>query len=209
MAPAGPNRARLRAPPVRLLWVWGGVVLARTPPHTHRTARTDAGRPRGARCRHERPTLSVGRVFSSAGIALVRFPGYAAHMKNARPKNPRVHVTVTPSMAVKIDRVSQLTGQSKSGFVAELLIQSEPVLDRMIRVLEAAHAAREAYTEETIKGLEAAQERIEEQLGVVLEAFDEGTADLVQDAETISRRRRKGSVKPSEKGAEDEPGSLV
>ena len=57
-------------------------------------------------------------------------------------KNPRLTITLQPALSAQFRRLSELTGQSQSSIIAELLSGSEPVLERMIRVLEAAEAAK-------------------------------------------------------------------
>ena len=59
-------------------------------------------------------------------------------------KNPRLTITLQPSLAAQLRRLSELTGNSQSGLIAELLEGSGPVFDRMIKVMEAAKTAKEA-----------------------------------------------------------------
>lgn len=103
---------------------------------------------------------------------------------------PRLSITLTPSLAVKLDRLCELTGESKSGTVAEILEQAEPVFDRMIQVLEAAETAREAFSASLVSGLEDSQSAIEQQLGLILDHFDKGAAPILEMAEKVSRRAR-------------------
>ena len=53
-------------------------------------------------------------------------------------KNPRLTITLQPSLAAQLRRLSELTGNSQSSLIAELLEGSGPVFDRMIKVMEAA-----------------------------------------------------------------------
>ena len=56
--------------------------------------------------------------------------------------NPRLTITLEPSTAAQLRRMSELTGNSQSQMVSEILAQSSEVFERMIRVLEAAEVAR-------------------------------------------------------------------
>ena len=58
-------------------------------------------------------------------------------------KNPRLTITLTPSLAAQLRRLSELTGNSQSSLIAELLDGSGPVFDKMIQVLEAAAIAKD------------------------------------------------------------------
>lgn len=102
--------------------------------------------------------------------------------------NPRVNVTLKPSTAAILKRMSQLTGNSQSGLIAELLEANEDTFQRLVTVLEAAHMAKESLTEEMRSGLQEAQGKLETQLGLVLETLDEGTAPILAAAEKVRRR---------------------
>lgn len=108
--------------------------------------------------------------------------------------NPRLTITLKPATAALMRRLSELTGQSQSAMICELLETNEPVFTRLITVLQAAKDAKVALTQEMRAGLDDAQERIEQQLGLVLEAMDTATAPLLEEAERVQRRgaRRTG-----------------
>ena len=57
-------------------------------------------------------------------------------------QNPRLTITLQPSLAAQLRRLSQLTGNSQSSLISELLDGSAPVFDRLIRVLTAAEGAK-------------------------------------------------------------------
>lgn len=112
-------------------------------------------------------------------------------MRRMATSNPRLTITLTPTTAARLRRMSELTGNSQSAMISELLDGSGQVFDRLIVLLEAAHTAREAVTDETVAGLDRAQAKIEEQLGLVLENMDEGARPLLEHAEAIRRRARR------------------
>lgn len=105
--------------------------------------------------------------------------------------NPRLSVTLKPSTAEVLKRLSTLTGNSQSSMVSELLESSEAVFVRMLQVLEAATKAQDAAKLEVQTGLEQAQTRLEEQLGIVMESFDDYTGNLLEGLEGVKRRRVK------------------
>lgn len=87
-------------------------------------------------------------------------------------KNPRLTITLKPELSAHFRRLSELTGQSQSSIIAELLSGSEPVLERMIRVLEAAEAAKGAIKGRVARGLDDAQAKLEGALDIALTGLD-------------------------------------
>lgn len=120
-------------------------------------------------------------------------------------KNPRLTITLQPSLAAQLRKLSELTGNSQSGLIGELLEGSGPVFDRMIQVLEAAKTAKQAMKGKLAQNMEQAQTQMEQGLGMVLEGFDDITGSLLDEAEAVTRRgprrpehrtARKGSAGP-------------
>lgn len=103
-------------------------------------------------------------------------------------KNPRLSITLQPSFAALLKRLSQLTGNSQSHLVADLLESNELVFSRMVKVLEAAELVKTSAKTETAQRMDNAQSLIESQLGLVLDMFDTSTAPLLQEAERVARR---------------------
>lgn len=111
--------------------------------------------------------------------------------------NPRITITLTPELSVILSELSDLTGDSKSSIVADLLGQSAPVFERIIRALKAAKLLQieaEGGIAEIGLGLQRAQQRIETQLGLVLDDFDEGCRPILEQAEKVTRRGRRGGA---------------
>lgn len=113
--------------------------------------------------------------------------------------NPRISVTVQPSIDALLTRLSELTGQSKSAFVADLLENSMPILERMVIVIDAAKQAQVSLKDQSLKDMEEAEAKLHEVLGVTMDIFDEGTASILKESERIQRR------KSSAAGADDVP----
>lgn len=106
--------------------------------------------------------------------------------------NPRITITLQPSTHALLKRLSQLTGNSQSAIVGELLEGSEPIFERMTALLEAAAKLKAQglqATDEVRLGLEHAQARLEGQIGLAFDVMDEGGAPLLEQAERVSRRR--------------------
>lgn len=121
-------------------------------------------------------------------------------------KNPRLTITLKPSTAALMRRMSELTGNSQSALIGELLEANEPVFERLVLLLQAAHDAKAAVSEETKAGLEAAQAKLEKQLGLALDTMDEATQPLLAHMESLQRRaagaggggpRRAGDTAPA------------
>lgn len=106
--------------------------------------------------------------------------------------NPRIAVTLPPSLDLLIGRLALHGRSSKSSVVRELLEAAEPALSRTVALMEAAHKAAAGLRGNLAQQLEAAQSDAERQLGGLLSQLDEATADLVRRAETINERRPAG-----------------
>lgn len=118
------------------------------------------------------------------------FVAYDAPMTTTRP---RITVNLEPVTALQLKRISELTGNSQSAMISEVLEQAAPVFERLIVVLEAAEQAKAKVREQSVERLSDAQARIEAQLGLVLEDFDRSTAPLLDEMERVKRRRRTGA----------------
>lgn len=112
---------------------------------------------------------------------------------------PRITITLEPVTALQLKRISELTGNSQSSMVSEVLEQAVPVFERLIKILEAAELAKQSaklaqrsVKLKSVQGLDDAQRRIEAQLSLAIEDFDNGTAPLLDELEKVQRRARKG-----------------
>lgn len=106
--------------------------------------------------------------------------------------NPRITVTLQPQVHAILRELSRLTGNSQSALIAELLLESVPVFERMTTVLQAAEQLKQQGVEargEITRSLDRAQARIEQQLGLVLDDMDEGVRPVLEQAERVARRR--------------------
>lgn len=110
-------------------------------------------------------------------------------------KNPRLTITFEPSFMARLRRLSELTGNSQSALVSDLLKGCGPVLDRLITVLEAAEAAKAELPATLVRDMEVAQSRVEAQLGLALDDYDKVASGLVEHAEEIRRRSTSASTR--------------
>jgi hypothetical protein len=106
-------------------------------------------------------------------------------------KNPRLTITLEPSTAAQLRRLSELTGNSQSALIAELLTDSGPVFDRLIVVLQAATDAKASMRGALAQEMASSQEKLEQQLGLELEAGLIDARALLDEAERVVRRARK------------------
>ena len=105
--------------------------------------------------------------------------------------NPRLTITLEPAVAASLRRLSEVTGNSQSKLIAELLEGSVPVFQRVIATIEAAKSASAEIRGRLADDMEKAQGRVEQQLGLVLDEFDGATAPLLEAVEEVKRRARK------------------
>jgi hypothetical protein len=96
-------------------------------------------------------------------------------------KHPRLTITLRPELHARLRRLSELTQNSQSALVSQLLDGAEETLDRVIGLLEAASQATDDLRGRLAKDMHTAQVRIEQQLGLALEDVS-AVASLVQES---------------------------
>jgi hypothetical protein len=107
-------------------------------------------------------------------------------------KQPRVTVTLKQSTQAVLARLSALSKSSQSSIVGQLLESAEPIFERTCRVIEAANKVQGSMREQVVENLEAAEAAIGKQLGLAIGDIQTRSSDLVDDLETIARRRARG-----------------
>jgi hypothetical protein len=88
-------------------------------------------------------------------------------------KHPRLTITMQPTLHAIFRRLSELTGQSQSQLVFELLDGVQSPLMKVIQLLETADEAKAQLSGTLALNLNDAQDRVERQLGLVLEDLGE------------------------------------
>ena len=106
-------------------------------------------------------------------------------------KNPRLTITLQPVLATQLKRLSELTGNSQSSMISELLEGSEQVFSRLISVLEAAKSAKDSLKGRLSADLEQAQGRMEAQLGLLLGELDTVAAASIRESKIVEKRARR------------------
>ena len=101
--------------------------------------------------------------------------------------NPRVNVTLSPSLDLLVTRFAVHQRASKSQVLRELLEAAEPALQRAVALMDAASRAGPGVLSGLADSLLRAQERVEDVLAGSLARIDE--ADLVAQAEAVKGRR--------------------
>ena len=109
--------------------------------------------------------------------------------------NPRLSVVLSPSLAATLAALSEATGDSASSLVRGLLEQAEPALQRMYQLVIAARAARGQIG----AGVSESMRRVVEDLEHAVAQADHRTGlavrDLVESAEAVKGRRRRGPAR--------------
>ncbi len=118
-------------------------------------------------------------------------------------KHPRLTITIDPVIHAQLRRLSELTGNSQSALISELLTGTEPVFTRLITVLEAANDVRASLKGQLAKELHLAQERLEKGIGLndVRLANAVMHLDMAQDMADRSRTLPLFEVKHRSRGA--------
>jgi hypothetical protein len=111
-------------------------------------------------------------------------------------RNPRINVTISPSLDGLVSRMAVHQRLSKSQVLRELLEAAEPALQRAAALMDAASAAHSELKQRLGKSLEEAQAKAEEQVAEQLGAMDKAVGDLVSMAQTIKGRRPQKGDQP-------------
>ena len=104
-------------------------------------------------------------------------------------KNPRVSVMLKPSSNAILDRLCAVSGQSKSGLIAEFLEDTcMPMFERMVIVMEAASTATDEAKAAARQGFQDAEDKLLSVAGLTSDLFDVAARPILEDAERIKRR---------------------
>jgi hypothetical protein len=102
--------------------------------------------------------------------------------------NPRLTVTLTPAVAAVMKRMSDLTGNSQSAIVGELLEETRPIFERMVLVMQVAKDVKGKVKSDLIASMEGVQNRLEKQLGLLEPLMQQETDSFLDQAEKVTRR---------------------
>lgn len=102
--------------------------------------------------------------------------------------NPRVNVTLSPSLFALVTRFADVQRASRSDVLRELLETAAPALERAVALMEAASKAKP----EMLRGMASAMDKAQARIEGILEgsmAAAEAQADLVDLAQAVKARR--------------------
>jgi hypothetical protein len=103
--------------------------------------------------------------------------------------NPRVQVTLSPSLDALVASLAKHQRLSKSQVLRELLETAEPVLRRTVALMEAASKATTEMRTAFQRSLVGAESQAERTSADLLARLDSARADLVAMAEEVRGRR--------------------
>jgi hypothetical protein len=113
--------------------------------------------------------------------------------------NPRINVTLSPSLDHLVTQLAGLERCSKSQVLRELLEAAEPALQRAVTMMHAAENAMLGSRENLKRQLLEAAEKSEGAMKDALRAIENAQLDLVQQAQVVEGRR------PARRAAEPRP----
>lgn len=103
--------------------------------------------------------------------------------------NPRINVTLPPSLEALVSRMAVHQRVSKSQVLRELLEAAEPALQRAVALMDAAAMASSGVRKQLAAGLDRVQTQAEDALSQTLAGMDAAQSDLVTMAERVRERR--------------------
>lgn len=103
--------------------------------------------------------------------------------------NPRVNVTLSPSLDALVSQLAGFERISKSMVLRELLEAAEPALRQAIALMEAAKGASASARKNLASDLEAGIKAGEGTSHLMLQNLAHHTQDMVSEAEAIRGRR--------------------
>lgn len=111
--------------------------------------------------------------------------------------NPRVNVTLSPSLDALVGQLAAHERVSKSMVLRELLETAEPALRQAVALMEAAKGASVSARKNLARDMESSIKAAEGISHLVLRDLATQTRDIVADAETIRGRRPSRSSRPA------------
>ena len=119
--------------------------------------------------------------------------------------NPRINVTLSPSLDSLVGRLAVFQRCSKSSVLRELLEAAEPALERVAALMEAAQKASSSVRVDLARSLERSQEAAEDVLAGALMRINRAESDLVSQAEAVRGRRPRRAAERTGGGAAGVP----
>lgn len=104
-------------------------------------------------------------------------------------ENPRVNVTITPSMNAVVGRLAELQRVSKASVLRDLLETAEPGLRQALALMEAAQGAAKEVHQRLAADMDKAMLAADRYDREMADYFQNSLGDLVADAEAVRGRR--------------------
>jgi hypothetical protein len=115
--------------------------------------------------------------------------------------NPRINVTVSPSLDDLVRRLAGLQRCSKSQVLRELLEACEPQLGSAVALMEAASRAGPQVLAGLAASLDRSQQAAEDVLAGAVMRLGQAERDLVDQAEAVRGRRPRRTAERASGGA--------
>jgi hypothetical protein len=115
-------------------------------------------------------------------------------------QNPRVNVTLSPTIHGTVEKLAKLQRVSKSMVLRELLEASEPALAQVVAMMEAANEMSIEARASVARDLDETINRLEAKGREAMQLAAGVTSDLVAQAEAISGRRPARTVSAARPG---------
>lgn len=120
--------------------------------------------------------------------------------------NPRVQVTLSPSLDTLVRRLAVHQRASKSQVLRELLEAAEPALQRAVALMDASSKAAAEVKAGLARRLSSTQDDAEDAAAVLLSRMDRLSSDLVAQAEAVRPRRPARAAQAAGQAASGAPG---
>ena len=104
-------------------------------------------------------------------------------------ENPRVNVTLSPSLDSLVSQLAGLERISKASVLRELLETAEPQLRQVVALMVAAKGASATARKAIVSDMETALRAIEGTSHLAMQVAANHTRDMVSEAEAVRGRR--------------------
>lgn len=115
--------------------------------------------------------------------------------------NPRINVTLSPSLDSLVSQLAGMQKVSKSTVLRELLETAEPALRQLVALMGAASTAKMSARQKLASDLSDSVKAAEGAASLVLRDLASRTRDLAAEAEAIQGRRPAGAARQRRGGS--------
>ena len=118
--------------------------------------------------------------------------------------NPRVNVTLSPSLDSLVSRLAALERVSKSTVLRELLEAAQPSLMHAVALMEAAQGASQKARDRVVRDMQSTIDLAKATADISFALASNNTRDMIAEAEAIRGRRpprRRSAATPAGGGS--------